>query len=206
MAGFALIGARGSGARRHPLPPGAGQSALVGERPVHRAPRTWRARRRVVSAIVDPLPKFPRGVQELGSSGPRNCAMSRATRGAGTQGHGRAGLGAAFSWRWAESRWLTSEEGQPRWDTSPPLIGKPSVRFSTSRLGGLRTPGSWSAVGDRWTMKTQRLPGFSHNARIVRCPRRRSGPIRMRCYWCRHSGVGSPTLHRNPRAELSPRW
>ena len=41
---------------------------------------------------------------------------------------------------------------------------------------------------------------------IVRCLRRRSDAIRMRCYWCRHSGVGSPTLHRNPRAELSPRW
>jgi hypothetical protein len=41
---------------------------------------------------------------------------------------------------------------------------------------------------------------------IGRCRRRRTGAIRMRFYWRRHSGVGSPTLHRNPRAEISPRW
>lgn len=152
-----------------PLPPGAGQSALVGERPVHRAPQTWRARRMVVSAIVDLLPRFPRAVQELGSSGPRNRAMSNATRGAGTHGRGRGGLEAAFSWRWAESRWLSSEEGD--------LGGTRHLPLSANRAPALAVCASaplnnWLIVGVRAMDRPQNpaIAGLLQQASLSRCP------------------------------------
>ena len=126
---------------------------------MHWAPRTWRASRKVLSAIVDRLPRFPRPVQKLGRSGPRSRAMSGATRGdpRGTVANAARHRQRRVVHQARVARRSCRDAGRGNWGgpfvarsgkpgsssrrtisirrSSPTVIGDPSVSFSASCLG-----------------------------------------------------------------------